>query len=205
MARTISPHYDQRRDAIVQKAARLYAQNGFLGASISDLAKACKTSKSLIYHYYASKEDILFEVMSYHLAQLNEVIEQVAQGSYATAEEKLAALTQGFMKKYLGAAASHKVLLNELDNLPADKRRAIVEEQRLIIQVVERLLKDIRPELGEDTDLTRPLTMMYFGMINWTHTWYDPKGPVSAEQFAKLTVDLLLQGLRAIELKSYVS
>ena len=49
MARPQAADYDDRRAAIVEQAARLYAERGFLGASLSDLAKACKTSKSLIY------------------------------------------------------------------------------------------------------------------------------------------------------------
>jgi len=63
MARTQAADFEQRREKIVERAAQLFAERGFLGASIADLAKACKTSKSLIYHYYSSKEEILFDVM----------------------------------------------------------------------------------------------------------------------------------------------
>ena len=69
MARKQAPDFEQRRDAILEQAARLYAAQGFLGASVADLARACKTSKSLIYHYYPSKEDILFDVMHSHVAR----------------------------------------------------------------------------------------------------------------------------------------
>jgi hypothetical protein len=42
--------------------------------------------------------------------------------------------------------------------------------------------------------------MLYFGMINWTHTWFDPRGPVSAGALAEMTVDLTLGGIgRAAE------
>ncbi len=54
MARPQSPDYDKRRDAIVSAAAHLYARRGFQGASVADLAKACGTSKALIYHYFPS-------------------------------------------------------------------------------------------------------------------------------------------------------
>ena len=50
MARPQSPDYDKRRDSILRAAARLYARQGFNGASVADLAKACRSSKSLIYH-----------------------------------------------------------------------------------------------------------------------------------------------------------
>jgi len=70
MARTQSADYAIRREAIVDRAAELFAERGFLGASIADLADALKTSKSLIYHYYDSKEDILFDVMHSHVKAL---------------------------------------------------------------------------------------------------------------------------------------
>ena len=60
MARTQAPDYEERRIAIIDKAAELFARRGFMGASVADLAAACQTSKSLIYHYFPSKEDILF-------------------------------------------------------------------------------------------------------------------------------------------------
>jgi hypothetical protein len=37
---------------------------------------------------------------------------------------------------------------------------------------------------------------MLFGMINWTHTWYRPDGPIGPEQLADLAADLFLHGLR---------
>src|SRR5262249_11214860 len=54
MARKQAPDYEQRREAIVDAAAALFARRGFLGASVADLAEACGASKSLIYHYYPS-------------------------------------------------------------------------------------------------------------------------------------------------------
>lgn len=205
MARTISPDYDKRREAIVQHAAQLYARSGFLGASLVDVAKACGSSKSLIYHYFDSKEDILFAVMSSHLQALTESCETVMETTGGTPVDKLRALTRALMADYVGAAASQKVLLNELDNLPPERRAAIIDQQRRIIATAEGLLRQIRPDLPDNADLSRPITMLFFGMINWTHTWYDPAGPISTERFADLTVSLLLDGLNDVALEGYAS
>ena len=70
MARPQSPDYDKRRETILAAAARLYAKRGFTGTSVSDLATACNTSKSLIYHYFPSKDDTLYSVMETHLDAL---------------------------------------------------------------------------------------------------------------------------------------
>jgi AcrR family transcriptional regulator len=193
MARPQSPDYDNRRLGLVEAAAHLYARRGFQGASIADLAKACGTSKALIYHYFPSKDDILYEVMAAHLDALVDAAEEAMEAE--SARERLRALTLSFMRLYVGAQDSHKVLLNELDNLPAQRRAEVVAKQRRIIAVVERLVREIRP--GTEP-LTLPLTMLFFGMINWTHTWFRSGGSLSAEALADMAVDLLLNGLERL-------
>jgi AcrR family transcriptional regulator len=196
MARPQSPDYDKRRDAILAAAARLYARRGFQGASVADLASACSTSKSLIYHYFPSKDDTLHAVMAAHLDDLVDAADEAMQTG--NAEERLRALTLAFMRLYAGARDSHKVLLNELDNLPPRQRAEVVAKQRRIISVVETLIREIRADLNP---LTLPLTMLFFGMINWTHTWLRPQGSISAEWIADLAVNLMLDGLKDLETK----
>jgi AcrR family transcriptional regulator len=199
MARTQSPDYDKRRKLIVTQSAKLYAKKGFIGASISDLAKSCKMSKSLIYHYYPSKEDILFAVMTAHLDDLLKILDRVMAIPSLAPEARIRLLTEEFMSIYIGAAQSHKVLLNELDNLPTDKKRAIIGRQRAIIKSVQTLLFAFRPELTLKS-ARWPISMIYFGMINWTHTWFDAKGSVSPQQFTKIAVDVMLHGLSELKL-----
>ena len=192
MARPQSPDYDKRRDAILRAAARLYARRGFQGASVADLAKACRTSKSLIYHYFPSKDDILYAAMAAHLDALVDAAEQATRTGGA--ERKLRALTLAFMRLYVGAEDSHKVLLNELDNLPPARRAEVVAKQRRIIAAVEALVRELRPDAGA---AALPLTMLFFGMINWTHTWFRPGGAVSADELAEMAVNVMLGGVQA--------
>lgn len=199
MARTQSPDYEQRRMAITERAAELFAARGFLGASIADIAKACDTSKSLLYHYYPSKEDILFDVMTSHVEALLEAAEAVAAGP-EPADEKLHLLTQELMALYVGAAARHKVLLNELGQLPPDRRAIVVGIQRRLIEIVAKLISSIQPALSARSALRFPSAMLYFGMINWTHIWMDAEGRASPERIAELAVNLFLDGLTKAEI-----
>ena len=194
MARTQAADYDERKEAIVEAAAALYASLGFNGASVADIAKRCKTSKSLIYHYYESKEDILYDVMISHVRALDVAAREVL-GAADAPKRKLHELTHRFMALYVGAADRHKVLLNDLDNLPKARRSEIVATQRGLIDLVRRLLIDIEPQLKKKSGASFAAAMLYFGMINWTHTWFDPRGPVSAAALADMTVDLTLGGL----------
>jgi AcrR family transcriptional regulator len=194
MPRPQSPDYDKRREAIVASAAHLYARHGFPGASINDLAKACGSSKSLVYHYFPSKDDILYEVMAAHLDALVHAADDAMSAGDARA--RLQALTLSFMRLYVGAQDHHKVLLNELENLPMPRRAQVVAKQRRIIAIVVALGREVRPALEQ---VALPVTMLFFGMINWTHTWFRPAGALSAERLADMAVDLMLGGLPAVQ------
>ena len=103
------------------------------------------------------------------------------------------------MKLYVGAAARHKVLLNELDNLRSDQRANIVLRQKRLIKTVEQMLVEIQPKLKRRKNARTPSAMLFFGMINWTHTWFRPDGGASAMAVADLAVDMALRGLEGID------
>ena len=191
MARTQASDYEQRREAIVERAAKLFATTGFRGASVAELATACETSKSLIYHYYSSKEEILYAVMASHIDQLCQDVGEV-MALPAEPAAQLRSLLHGFMRHYVGAADRQKVLLNELDSLPPDRKAAIVAKQRIIIDAVQQLLVAIDPVLRDDPAVARVRTMLLFGMINWTHTWFDPAGTVSTDSVAEMALELIV-------------
>jgi AcrR family transcriptional regulator len=195
MARTQAANFEQRREAIMATAARLYARRGFLGASVSEIAAACKTSKSLIYHYYPSKEDILFDVMDSHVQSLVKAAREIEAGP-ASAEDRIRAIAVALMKLYAGAEPNQKVLLNELGNLPDERRSIIVEHQRQLLDIMDRLLLEARPDLANDKPHRRALTMMFFGMLNFTHTWLNQSGPISGSEIAMMAANIFIAGLR---------
>ncbi len=192
MARTQALDYERRREAIVDVAARLFARSGFAETSVSDLAHACDMSKSLMYHYYSSKEEILYAVMASHVDHLEAALADASVEVAGTASFETVIRT--FMRSYGGAADRQKVLLNELDNLPADKRKVVVGKQRHIIEVMQRVVVGVFPELKGDAVRARAQTMLIFGMINWTHTWMNPGGPLSVSDIADMVLQIVLPG-----------
>ena len=195
MARTQAAEYDERKQAIVDTAAALFASEGFNGASVADIAKQSKISKSLIYHYYQSKEDILYDVMITHVRSLETAAREATADKDTPPARKLRELAHRFMALYVGAADRHKVLLNDLSRLPKPRRAEIVAVQRRLIEIVQKLLVEIEPALKRKSGKSFTAAMLFFGAINWTHTWFDPKGAVSAGALAEMAVDLTLGGL----------
>lgn len=189
MARTQAADYDAKRAAITEQAAALFAEKGFAAASVAELAERCAVSKSLIYHYYPAKEAILFDVMNEHVDELLEVVGAHESGA-SNPLAALAAISRDLLAHYVGAAARQKVLLYELGALPDENRRVIVGKQRTIIASVEKLIAAAAPAVSQDRKTLRARTMLYFGMLNWTHTWFRQGAGVSRDDLADMAAEM---------------
>lgn len=193
MPRTRAADYDQQRDAILAVAARLFAERGYASASIAELAAAGRMSKALVYHYYRDKEQLLFDIADRYLDGLQALVEQVRAESLAPAAH-LRRLIECFMEAYRDAGAHHRVLVQDVKYLSSAHKRRIDAKQRSIVQSFTDAIAAVSPELKRGS-LLKPVTMTLFGMMNWTFTWLDERGPVSYPQMAQVVADLFLRGV----------
>ena len=194
MARTQSADYDKKRGAITAHAAKLFALKGFASASVSDIAADCAVSKSLIYHYYPSKEAILFDVMNEHMDSLLGAA-KAPLSSDGSPQGDLKRLTEQLLQLYIGAADHQKILLYELSSLAEPQREEIVQKERMVIARVESILERMAPQI--DRDRLRTQTMLYFGMINWSHTWFKDDGALSRNDLAAQVAETVIGSLNS--------
>jgi AcrR family transcriptional regulator len=194
VARTRAGDWGDKRALIYDRAAELFAEQGFSRTSIAELAARCQASKSWIYHYFPSKEAILYEILRDHMALLLRTAEAEVAAQRAPAAQ-LRALLRSFMGIYVRAKAKHVVLLAELGSLPAAQQEEIRGLERRVVDLVAGVLARLNAPLVAQRGALKPIAMMLFGMINWTYTWYRPEGPIKPEQLADMATDLFLNGL----------
>ncbi len=198
MARPRAHDYDDKRRAILDNAALLFARNGFAGTSISQLSRRCSGSKALIYHYYESKEAILFDILNGHIRLLLEAVERAA-AAHADPVARLYALSAALMRRYASADDRHTVLLNDLGALPAAQQGTIRAMERRIVALFADTLAEIHPPLAADARLRKPVAMSLLGMLNWNYTWFRKDGPLSHDDYARLATRLVLDGLKGVD------
>ncbi|MFN5177673.1 TetR/AcrR family transcriptional regulator [Limnohabitans sp.] len=208
MARPKSANHDLKRDAILDIAARCFAERSYPAASMNDIAAACGTSKARLYHYYESKDAMLFDLLDRHTQRLLALIAQTeAKAQRENLDERAAlhALVRAFLQEYETSATRHAALLNDtkflsnvpdaaLGSPPLSARGLIVGRQRDIVAAMTRFLKRAYPGRLSAANQTA-MTMMLFGMINWTFTWLRPDGPLRYADFAEEVIGLLEKGL----------
>jgi len=198
MARTRSAGYDDQRDAILARAAELFANQGYTATSMNEVAAACGVSKAGLYHYYRDKRELLFQITVGHVARLEQFVAEVmADAGSATPEERLRALILRFVREYANAQHEHRVLTEDVRFLDEAERAQVLAAQRRVVAAFADAVGAVRPTLARN-ELDRPLAMLLFGMINWMFTWLRPDGSLTHEQMAPLVADLFFGGLGAV-------
>ncbi len=204
MARPKSATHDIKRDAILDIAAQCFADRSYPAASMNEIATACGTSKARLYHYYDSKEAILFDLMDRYTQRLLSLIaltDATAQRRNLDDRAALHELIRAFLQEYESSATRHVALLNDtqfLSDVPdanlgtpaISPRELILNRQRDVVAAVTRALRRAYPDRLNASNQTA-ITMMLFGMINWTFTWLRPGGPISYVAFAEEVIALL--------------
>jgi TetR/AcrR family transcriptional regulator len=196
MARGRSAGYDDQREAILAQAAALFAQNGYTGTSMNEVAAACGVSKPALYHYVRDKQALLVQICLAHIERLQRLVDAVeAEG--LPPEPRLRALILRFVEAYADSQNQHRVLTEDEKFLPEADREQVREGERRVVAAFARALAAVRP--GEDfATLHKPLTMLLFGMINWMFTWLKPEGALSHADMAPVVADLFFGGLQAV-------
>jgi len=200
MARPKSSQHELKRDEILDVAAQCFADRSYPAASMNDIAAAGGTSKARLYHYYDSKEAILFDLLDRYTQRLLAVIgqaEATAQRRNLDDRAALHELIRAFLEEYEHSATKHVALLHDTMFLGEAQRDLILNRQRDVVSAVTRFLRRAYPARVTPANQT-PVTMMLFGMINWTFTWLRPGGPLSYAAFAEEVIGMLEAGLAGV-------
>ncbi len=196
MVRTIAKDHDDKRQHILTVAAEVFAREGIARASMNEVARACGISKANIYHYYASKDDLIFDILDTYLAELRDWICGLDLGGQ-TPPEQLHTITREFLLAYEGMDHQHKIQSEGLPLLSPDKQDVLKGYQRELVETVSKTLCGCAPDtLGADKSKCRDVTMSVFGMLNWFYMW-NPKATKEARiGYASEVADLTLNGVQ---------
>ena len=196
MARGRAHTYDEQRQAILRHAARLFAQRGYIGSSMNQVAEASGLSKASLYHYYRDKYAMLVEIAVGHVTTLEALVDEVRAQQRPPADA-VRQLIERIIDEYADAQDAHRVLTEDVRFLePADRERVLGAERRVVAGFAEAI-GAWQPGQAE-AGLTKPLTMLLFGMINWLFTWHRPDGGLRHADLAPIVADLFFAGVPGV-------
>lgn len=198
MARTRASDFEEKQHSILLSAAAVFAEQGMDKASMAQIASHSQVSKALLYHYYPSKDALIFAIIHTHLADLEEAIAEADAPDLPPAL-RLHRLVSAVLESYRGADNEHKVQLNATSALTDDQRAEIHAIERRIVKRFAAVLRDINPALDDKArPLLMPVTMSLFGMMNWVYMWFRDGGPITRKDYADVATTLILEGIKAV-------
>ena len=196
MGRGRSPGYADQRDMILNQAAALFARRGYPATSMNEVAEACGLSKPTLYHSFKDKYNLLVHIADGHVSRLQALVEEV-QAQNLPPEPRLRMLIQRFVEEYASAQHAHRVLTEDVKFLLPEDSERVLGKERAVVAAFADALAQMRPDT-EAAGLTKALTMLLFGMINWMFTWLRPDGELNYEAMAPIVADLFFGGVPAV-------
>ncbi|MBX3498526.1 MAG: TetR family transcriptional regulator [Alphaproteobacteria bacterium] len=191
MARPRADDYDAKYQAILDAAAVLFAEVGYPNAKMQNIAERCGATKSMLYHYFPTKDELLQAMLSEHLERLIQEIAQ-ASGGPGTVEERFFRLVQAYVEKSAQSRQRHISAMNDVRFLPVDMQQPLRRLQKRSIEVVAALLAELNPTLP--AELRKPYALMLLGLLNWTDLWYKPRGRIKPRELCARISRLFLNG-----------
>jgi AcrR family transcriptional regulator len=185
---------NSRRAEICRTAAQIFHDRGFDATSVSDIARALKMTKAGLYHYFAGKEALLFEIMMFGLDRVRDEVMTPVR-AIRDPEVRLRQLIVRHARITTRARGAVAFLVDETRALPPREQKHIRGHMRTYLDLVRDTLSEL-DAAGRlrDVDVT-VAAFSIAGMILWLPRWFRTGGRLTAEEAADEIANIAIGGL----------
>ena len=183
----------QRRNDLTRAAARLFAEKGYHGTSIGDLAEAMGVQKGSVYAHIESKADLLWDVAREGSEAFHAALDSVPDEGPVV--ERIRAALRAHLHVVAEQLDIATVFVREWRYLEGERRAEFVAERRRYEERFRALFRegrergDLRSDLDDAT-----ATLLALSSVNWAYTWLKPGTDTDA--LADRFTTQLLDGMR---------
>jgi len=189
-----SPKNLKKSHEIQRVIARLFAYKGYHSTSMREIARELGMNQSSLYHYFRSKEDILFKLMNKAMDSALATLEEICATDLRP-HDKLNRILRFYTRYYAGDQEGLILLVNERNSLNSEHSRILVDKERRYVQ----LFKEVFEELGSH-QMTKEIPhsvaiFAFLGMVHYTIKWYHRDGAVGLDRLADIFVEIFTRGV----------
>jgi len=191
--------FDRRLGEILAFATDVFYEKGYEGASMRDLSRASGMSLAVLYHYFESKEKLLYLIQR---TTFRTIIERV-RGRLAESHdplERIRIFIENHLEYFVANKKEMKVLSHEADSLKNGYGREVAAIKREYYAICLGLLEDLKRAQGLEFS-PRLAVLSLFGMMNWIYTWHNPRIDADAAALSRQMGDIFLHGILASKAK----
>ena len=183
-----------KQERLFDMAAALFAAKGYHGTSINDLAQAMGLQKGSLYHYFKSKEELLFRLLDEYITAALQEIEKIC-----LLEDEPSEKLRQFMLFYSGFYAGDRdrlvLLINDIDKLGEPYKSQVIEKERRYYRALTGIFTQL-----QDAGIMKPIppavaAYAFFGMVHYTCKWFQQDGDISAESLGEMFLEIFTKGV----------
>jgi TetR/AcrR family transcriptional regulator, cholesterol catabolism regulator len=187
------PRFDRQLGKILEHATEVFCEKGYEGSSMRDLSRATGMSLAGMYHYFGSKDRLLYLIQKHTfstiLSRLRDGLSEVNDP-----EQGIRSFIQNHLAYFLEHQQAMKVLSHEDEVLHGEYGREVARIKREYYQTCRELLDRYKKQKGLEFD-SRIAVLSLFGMMNWIYTWYNPRLDGKAERLAQDMSKIFFKGI----------
>ena len=185
--------FDRRLAEILDHATAVFYERGYEGASMRDLSRASGMSLAGLYHYFESKEKLLYLIQKHTFSTIVENLRERLK-DITDPEQRIRALILNHLEYFLANQKAMKVLSHEDEVLKNGYGSEIAAIKREYYRICLELLDDFKRANKLDFQ-SRIAVLGLFGMMNWIYTWHNPRIDADAVELARQMGDIFLRGI----------
>jgi AcrR family transcriptional regulator len=183
-------------DRLLDQARKLFAEKGFDRTSVQDIVAAAGVTKGAMYHYFRSKDDLLYEIYARVLRMQTEHLTACAEGE-GTPVERVHAACADVVVTTLENRESTTVFFFSLPQLTPQKQVEIRAERRHYHEMFRGMIEEGQRTGVFRTDVSADIaTDFFFGSIHHLPTWWNPSGSLSPQELGEQFASLFLASIR---------
>jgi len=185
------------RDKVAQAAVELFAEKGYANTSVQEVVTRAGVTKGAMYHYYRSKDDLLFDIYERMLTLQRDHLDEIIARGLPT-HETLRAACIDVVETSIDALREGTVFFRSAHMLSPDRQQEVTRRRREYNDAFASIVRQ-----GQSEGLYRgdiPLAVLvanFFSDLHYLSHWYKPTGAESKTQVAEQITDLFLKGIAA--------
>ena len=185
----------KKMEMICRKAARVFSTNGFSSSSLMDVSRACGLSKGGIYHYFSSKEELLFTLTDTYMDILLYGLENELR-KIPDPKEQIRFFIRRHIDSYCKNVHETRIIIHGFNDFSPGNRKSVKKKTRRYIDILRTAIDAFFEDFAVSAVKRKIAIYSLLGMFNWIYWWYDPKGVITPAELSEEIYRIFLFDLK---------
>ena len=186
--------YETKKEEICYRAAEIFGRKGYEKTTLDEISAELKITKSGLYHYFSSKQDILYHCLIKAHSMANEALSKIVDRRGLHPREKLRLAIKEHVK-VLTTRFVYLTLRQQELLLPKGLRDEVREARSKFQQMFVGIIQEGIEQGCFQADNLKLISFAILGSVNWVARWYAPDGPFTPDEISEVFCSLIFRGI----------